>query len=132
VDKVFAGYPAVITQLHSNIARVFCVSEIRFSDRLRSVRRLRFHIHWFFMYNRKSAHITFLYFRSDLYACRRISLIGAVELFLRAMKTKELQQSKTDRLAALRVATCSYKIYSYNNAMYSTIVFCVVKRLIDP
>lgn len=94
VDKVFAGYPAVITEHHSNIARVFCSSEIRFSDRLRSVRRLRFHVHCFFIYSRKSAHITLLYFRSDLYACRRISLIGAVNYFYEQRKQKNYNNWK--------------------------------------
>lgn len=36
----------------------------------------------FYTYSRKSVRITFLYFRTDLYACRCISLDWPVELFL--------------------------------------------------
>jgi hypothetical protein len=120
VDKVFVGYPAVIIERRSNVARVFALRKYDYQI-VCACRRLRFHIHCFFyiyIYIRPdvvSVRITFLYFRDDLYACRRISLDRPMELFLQATKTKGRRSTTIEsRSAALRIATYSYNIYSYN------------------
>lgn len=97
---------------------------------------------FFYIRPEAGAHITFLYFRSGLYACRRILSDRPWwdYCFYKRRKQKDVvvQQSKTDRLPfESQYVLIQYIIYSYNSIyiyiyMCSTGEYVVVMRLIDP